>query len=1000
MSSYRKAIRAYDDARWAFKDHDYQQLYQYACDGLDHLSKVDRWPIIHRHSKETVAGSLYYFRAISYEVMHTPDHNFSMLKGDGLRAVISDYCQAIEKLSRSQDKKDSTFFTLLDATRAYAELCLQNHLGIDEQYAQKAINYCRDALTKLEQWGDDYGRAVMLSLKCAVQTSIFADSKEQVEQAIAGHLEALAVFEAKGNAEKVFESKLALCFAYYEEVFGSSAYHIEKTIYWGKEAINDGVYLPDPPYSQIGALYHTVGSAFLYRVYGESGRNCRSAHQAFKEAFLILGEQLTSFVWVELVFDWIKVLEGLDVINDNMPDIERRLGVIFSTMSSERAPEFWFDALGIKRHIATYPESSFHQSGWSYSRSLIKLREAIDRFDRPSLWVNITLALIGADYSANDPSIIEACQMRYQALVDQFDLSRWPYLHFYVHTRIAVCHVDLEQWQEANWYLEQATANLLQDIESYYSDTPRAKYHFPVAEMEMRLLAFVPLMVGDIKKSLVCFDYIYSRALAHDLETLDLIDQEMNWESLFTIYAKVKQHEFVLPLIEDHKRPAMLEFLKEADTHFDDLRAGTESISRCHFFSDLEPHLQRLDCWTLLPILSNNSLKLVLIPPHATLKDIYVSETQPIGFYQEMAALRDEGEHNWASALALSEKVYITQEQRESLTPSERQTWLSYIEQYENSFARIGEHLWDVYIGWLEEIVKARGMGKEQIPLCIIATGPLTLFPFAMAENPETGDTLIDFADVSYAPSLYVLFSLARRAKRFNDRIKLAYIAGTKDEKTTNIETEHAFVEQAFKDKDHSLTYVSAQDAVLESAADACSDSNHWHIATHGKYEWENTNDSYFVIGGEKLEMDILNSFIAKRNFRLAIAAACQSGLNRFITEGYDPQGFLYTFLEIGAIGAIGVQWVQDDSAASLLMGRFYYYYVEQKLPPACALSRAQAWLRNAKAKELVTYIEQMTSGLSLRDNKALFPRLYQCSPDTQPYRKPKFWAGFMLLGQ
>ena len=47
-----------------------------------------------------------------------------------------------------------------------------------------------------------------------------------------------------------------------------------------------------------------------------------------------------------------------------------------------------------------------------------------------------------------------------------------------------------------------------------------------------------------------------------------------------------------------------------------------------------------------------------------------------------------------------------------------------------------------------------------------------------------------------------------------------------------------------------------------------------------------------------------------------------------------------------------------DDTATALLMARFYELHIGERLPPASALSRAQAWLRDATNTDLQAYVE------------------------------------------
>jgi CHAT domain-containing protein len=91
---------------------------------------------------------------------------------------------------------------------------------------------------------------------------------------------------------------------------------------------------------------------------------------------------------------------------------------------------------------------------------------------------------------------------------------------------------------------------------------------------------------------------------------------------------------------------------------------------------------------------------------------------------------------------------------------------------------------------------------------------------------------------------------------------------------------------------------------------------------------------------------------------RLVVLSACETGLVDITSNPDEFIGLPGTFMALGAAGVIGTLWPVNDTATALLMARFYELHISERLPPASALSRAQAWLREATNTDLQAYVE------------------------------------------
>ena len=145
------------------------------------------------------------------------------------------------------------------------------------------------------------------------------------------------------------------------------------------------------------------------------------------------------------------------------------------------------------------------------------------------------------------------------------------------------------------------------------------------------------------------------------------------------------------------------------------------------------------------------------------------------------------------------------------------------------------------------------------------------------------------------------------------------------------------------------------------------------HIATHALVDDEHPEQSALVLSqvglpdplgaalaGERIYDGLLTAkeivTECHLNADLVTLSACETGLGREVVgEGYV--GFAHAFLQAGARSLVVSLWKVEDTAAALLMQRFYEnrwgYYADERsgriaepLPKAEALAEAKAWLR------------------------------------------------------
>ncbi|MEB3271356.1 MAG: CHAT domain-containing protein [Synechococcus sp.] len=120
------------------------------------------------------------------------------------------------------------------------------------------------------------------------------------------------------------------------------------------------------------------------------------------------------------------------------------------------------------------------------------------------------------------------------------------------------------------------------------------------------------------------------------------------------------------------------------------------------------------------------------------------------------------------------------------------------------------------------------------------------------------------------------------------------------------------------------------------------------HIATHGSVDGRQPERSRLLlslygpdgrpIDGALRLQDIYNLRLAAD---LVVLSACQSGLGGLV-RGEGLVGLTRGFLHAGARRVLASLWDVDDTSTAVLMQRFYRGLLQEKLPPAAALRRAQ----------------------------------------------------------
>lgn len=211
-------------------------------------------------------------------------------------------------------------------------------------------------------------------------------------------------------------------------------------------------------------------------------------------------------------------------------------------------------------------------------------------------------------------------------------------------------------------------------------------------------------------------------------------------------------------------------------------------------------------------------------------------------------------------------------------------------------------------------------------------------------------------------------------------------------------------------------------DAGVGLVLDGLQTADFVHIASHGRFDGENPDQSCLFLSNGQLSLDRLKT-VSPRPIRLVFLSCCESGISGRSSVPDEFIGLLPSFLQSGAAAAVGTLWPVYDDAAMLFALRFYDELVASDgrllSTPGTALARAQAWLKSVTLGELVDdgYLSTpQAEHLARSDRRGVAVRIFGTRTETEvnsskkqpgapsldlrPYCDPIDWAAFVVVGR
>ncbi len=184
------------------------------------------------------------------------------------------------------------------------------------------------------------------------------------------------------------------------------------------------------------------------------------------------------------------------------------------------------------------------------------------------------------------------------------------------------------------------------------------------------------------------------------------------------------------------------------------------------------------------------------------------------------------------------------------------------------------------------------------------------------------------------------------------------------------------------------LPYLNAQ-FTFNNLKDSLNGHNILHIATHGKLDPFNIDNSYLLTSsGEKIDKDKISLLqdYGLGSVHLVVLSACDTGTGGKTTEGLEVAGMSHYFMQSGAKSVIASLWQVNDPATALFMQQFYQHL-------KAGMSKAQAIQQVQK-----DFIQSKLTAKNAPDRN-IGVQADRSSAIPLNYAHPYFWSPFILIG-
>ncbi|NEP86407.1 MAG: CHAT domain-containing protein [Okeania sp. SIO2C2] len=822
---------------------------------------------------------------------------------------------------------------------------------------------------------------------------------------------------------------IAACMVNFVEILcqsshGDRARNVEITISTYQAAITVFTQEAYPEYWK--SIQNDLGSAYVYRIYGEKAENLESAINCYKNA-LELCEANTE--------DWAKINISLGVAyvqklrGNNTENVQQGINCLSNALSiitRQNFPLEWSRAkanLGIL-HLELYRiennENNWEKAinylslaleectpnsekwgelqisiGFAYlgNKTEANLLKSIAHFETastvfqyenyPDKWaitqINLGAAFLSLSQINSEKELLLRARHYFNNGATIFKREAFPENYAIINTNLSVTYQKEQQFAEAFNYFQNAIKTLTSIRGEIVYGSERQEDKQKLAEDWNALYQSIVEVCLKLDRNIAAIEYV-ERSKTRNLVEQILTDKKTISSpevisKLDKLRDEISSGQYKLQTGASMKPTALVQKLEKLRQERNDLQNQYLSVGWDFQFDRFRSSLGDRTAVVEFYIASEQLLVFII-----------TRETQqPIVLSPDLIDLKKL--ENWANSYL---KAYN----------QEKSDWC--IELSDN----------------LSQLAKILCLDKiiEQIPtecdqLILVPHRYLHLLP--LHGLPLAGDsTLFDRfpKGVSYSPScqLQQLFQTRQRPEFTN---LFAVQNPTEDLGYADVEVEA--IQNYFN-----INNVLKQKAATKEAIDKISlDIFHCaHFSCHGKFNLSQPRKSALVLANtplnsvaqEKDEIDFDKCMTLNDIFRLNLEkcrlvtlSACETGLIDFLNASDEyiglPSGFLYA----GASNVVSSLWAVDEVSTAFLLIKFYQN-LKSGLTVAIALNQAQLWLRDVTVAELQNWASELKLEKQFvqqieRDLKDLIKWF---DSDEQPYQEQFYWAAFCAVGK
>jgi tetratricopeptide (TPR) repeat protein len=851
---------------------------------------------------------------------------------------------------------------------------------------------------------------------------------ENVEQAINCCEAALGVYTREASPKDWVRTQLTLGNAFQNRVYGERSDNLERAI----KAYEAALPVCEPDTWTWAGIQHEMGNAYGERIEGDRAENIERAIEACQAALTVYTRQAFPINWATSQQTLAAAYQGRSrgQRGDNIEKAIEAYQAALSVLTRESSPRSW---AGLQSNLGSaYADRRLGERAENLENAIEAYQAAltvqtVDAFPIDWAGTRYNLAVTYNQRVAGEPAdnlkqAIEACEDALQVYTPE----SFPLRHLKASHVLGRLYIRQRRWSLASEALASAR-------EAYRFQFGQGLHEVDVQELLsvaaslFTTSAFVAAELRDSARAFRLLNDGKAQLMAVTLRLLDPKVPNAERQRASTLRRDIREWSRLAASEQGEDGAAALVRLAELRRELGEIvEAAHPPTPNISLPTDVESVI-------LAPVITEYGSKLLIAKRNG--EEVGVEQTELPGMTIETIHAEVE---KWLSAYSnnyRAKKIRADLSKHQTDTVEYKLYFTQYMlatKQWLEAINELGPAMWKLIAEMTVRALKERKI-ERTVRIVWMPCGRLGILPISMAIDPETGDRFGDLYDISYAPSLEALGGTARRIAR---EPRLVAINPTNDLPATRFET--TAIASHFSE-DATITLSGQTETTPQTIMAALKDASYWHFATHASFDWQDPRQSALDVGGgQKLTVGMLAAAEDLARPSLVVLSACETGLYDLNETAAEFIGLSGAFTALGAAGVLATLWPVEDRATALLMAKFYDLHLgEERLPPATALQRAQAWLRQATRRELLVYVKTIGArtgtgelaiklGYALQRGERGDARLFaishvlkkiatKASPRSprfrwlkwykpsrmreRPFAHPYYWAGFVYTG-